>query len=54
MAKVKECPESEIIGDYSYRYYKCFPLKKGHKHTIECITPEMEDALSEEAYEDAK
>jgi hypothetical protein len=50
-AKLKWGRDYEVINGFVYDY-PC--VKKGHRHTVECITPEMEDALSEEAYnEDA-
>lgn len=41
----------EVINGHRYEF-PCY--KKGHQHTIDCCTPEMWDAASEEAYSKSK
>ena len=44
---VKADRKYEVINGVKYEY-PCFA--KGHTHSIDCCTPEMWDAASEEAY----
>ena len=57
-AHKKYCSEKQVQPDRRYEIlngrkyeYPCYT--KGHFHTIDCCTPEMLDAASEEAYENA-
>ena len=53
MAKKKVFQERkfEVIGGKKFEY-PC--SKKGHKHDLDCVTPEMWDAAELTLYADAK